>query len=56
MILSLGKLLLLATVVAVYLLSWCLGARCCCNCCSLAFLAMLSLGNLVLFAAAIAVY
>jgi hypothetical protein len=53
MMLSLGKLLLLATAVFAYLLSWCLGARYCCDCSSLAgFLAMLSLGNLVLFSAA----
>ncbi|GAN05922.1 hypothetical protein MAM1_0105c05398 [Mucor ambiguus] len=51
MMLSLGKLLLLfAARVAAYLLSWCLGTRCCCGCRSLAVLAMLSspLGNLVL--------
>ncbi|GAN11790.1 hypothetical protein MAM1_0967d11390, partial [Mucor ambiguus] len=33
-----------------------LGARCCCDYRSLVVLAMLSLGNLVLFAAAVAVY
>ncbi|GAN08105.1 hypothetical protein MAM1_0189c07612 [Mucor ambiguus] len=33
-----------------------LGARCCCDCRSLAVLAMLSLGILALFAAAVAVY
>ncbi|GAN05136.1 hypothetical protein MAM1_0083d04605, partial [Mucor ambiguus] len=33
-----------------------LGARCCCGCRSLAVLAMISLDNLVLFAAAVAVY
>ncbi|GAN10380.1 hypothetical protein MAM1_0349c09920 [Mucor ambiguus] len=55
--LCLGKLLLsAAAAVAVYLLSWCLDARCCCNCRSLAVLAMLSFGNLALFAAAVAVY
>ncbi|GAN11797.1 hypothetical protein MAM1_0982d11398 [Mucor ambiguus] len=43
MMLSLGNLLLFAAATAVYLLSWCLGARCCCNCCSFAILAMLSL-------------
>ncbi|GAN07081.1 hypothetical protein MAM1_0147d06571 [Mucor ambiguus] len=46
MMLSFGnKLLLLATDVAVYLLSWRLGggARCCCDCRSLAVLAILSL-------------
>ncbi|GAN11835.1 hypothetical protein MAM1_1072d11446 [Mucor ambiguus] len=36
-------LLLLATAVAVYLLSWCLGARYCCDGRSLSVLAMLSL-------------
>ncbi|GAN03447.1 hypothetical protein MAM1_0041c02900 [Mucor ambiguus] len=55
MMLCLGKLLLSAAAVAVYLLSWCLDARCC-NCRSLAVLAMLSFGNLALFAAAVAVY
>jgi hypothetical protein len=54
--LSLGKLLLLAATVAVHLLSWCLGAFCCCGCRSIAVLAMLSLGNLVLFGATVAVY
>ncbi|GAN03247.1 hypothetical protein MAM1_0037c02699 [Mucor ambiguus] len=44
MVLSLGKLLLVAARVAAYLLSWCLGARCCCGCRSLVVLAMLSLG------------
>ncbi|GAN11920.1 hypothetical protein MAM1_1266c11546 [Mucor ambiguus] len=51
MMLFLGKLLLFAAAVAVYLLSWCLGARCCCDCRSLAVLAMLSLSNLVLASA-----
>ncbi|GAN04110.1 hypothetical protein MAM1_0055c03569 [Mucor ambiguus] len=56
MMLSLGKLLLLATAVAVYLSSWRLGACCCCDCRSLAVLAMLSFGKLVQFTAAVAVY
>ncbi|GAN10016.1 hypothetical protein MAM1_0313d09550 [Mucor ambiguus] len=38
--LSLGKLLLFAARDAAYLLSWCLGARCCCGCRSLAVLAI----------------
>ncbi|GAN11863.1 hypothetical protein MAM1_1149c11481 [Mucor ambiguus] len=55
--LFLGKLLLFIAAVAVYLLSWCLSSRCCCDYRSLAVLAMLSLGNLALFGAAVvAVY
>jgi hypothetical protein len=53
--LSLGKLLLLPTAVVIYLLSQYLGARCCCDCCLLAVLIMLSLGKPVLFAAAVTV-
>ncbi|GAN09300.1 hypothetical protein MAM1_0257d08825 [Mucor ambiguus] len=45
--LSLGKFLLLATAAAVYLSPWFLGVCCCCDCRSLAVLAMLFLGNLM---------
>jgi hypothetical protein len=55
MMLSLGKPVLFAAAVAVYLLSWYLGARCCYDCRSLAVLVMLSLGKPVLFAVAVAV-
>ncbi|GAN07334.1 hypothetical protein MAM1_0157d06830 [Mucor ambiguus] len=58
MILFLGELLLFAAarVAAYVLLSWCLGARCCCGCRSLAVLAMVCLGNFISFAAAVAAY
>jgi hypothetical protein len=47
---SLGKLMLFAVTVLVYLLSWCLDTRCCYDFCSLlAVLAMLSFGNLVIW-------
>ncbi|GAN04303.1 hypothetical protein MAM1_0060d03763 [Mucor ambiguus] len=57
MMLSLGELLLFVARVAAYLLSWCLGARCCCDYRLLAVLAIDALSWLVLlFAVAVAAY